>query len=764
MRRERIWRLQAIALLSAVTIAFAVNAAHAQVLSLSEPAQPPALDRFTFANHLVGRLEREIAERMSRERVADPMAQLALQASVNVRVIAAELLTAADAQGANGSQAALAGLTLAQGRDDIDATLDELVALAARLANNAMPSDADQQRLRQAVQSLRLFNDRAASDLGLLRDPNAESMHRTLSAMCMPLGEAVSAIDRSAFINHWIARTHAKPTPAMAVRAQPLHPTLALVTPRTLAQLRQDFGSLSLRDDTRTEIAAILDYLERGSAFADLRPQIEMSLLHMSQAAELLASLDKATWLKPAATEAYRDRLHLGVVLFKDPRTRERGQRHLDALEASRDIMDRITALMTGNARMKPLCDAFLAFDVMVENPAQAELGQAQLRQLKIVLERMLAYRDLGKVELRRDLQTIERQLDMMYRDAEARLLKEIDTLITNDGALTDPAFASLMQDQAHLLDDIVRVRRTPAWVDAIRLIDPESAGPFHAQTRKMAAWLLDSNRRPDALRAMDQFEQQLELFYPLPFEAEVRAGSAEAIAATGGMHERLNRRIDELRQDWARAWADGDAGSEHANHLLLLHRLMQIMADTASLIASPDAPAALNRWSAWELGATVAARTMRDVPNRLKLATAAAVQQDVKTLRSQLEEIDRDAPVVKLIGRLAQVIGESASALPAGSIGCVSQLALAPQRDAWWLHQRTVLAALCRYQTEAEYARITDREELLTALTEYVNALADDLLAQLGEQRSAIPTLIGFDGSDPNPEVETPDMPRRRR
>jgi len=750
-------RIVAALLLSACTVA-----AHAQVLEFDEPLTPPELDRFTYANHLIGDLEREIAQHLANERGADPLEKLTLQAMVNVRVMAADLLSTGDRAGKDGCITLLAGLTLAQGRDAVDASLHNAVAFGKRIATAPQVSADDQQRLREIIESLRLFNEKAVTNAQDIRTTDVAQLDRAVAALLTPLGDAISAIERTPIENHWIASSMVKPTPAMTmVRLPGVNPAIG-PTIRTLAQARADLASMSLREDTKVELDGIIDFLERGSAFPDLRPQVEASLRHISQVIDLLTSLANADWLDDVSRDAYLDRLHLGVVLFKDPRTRERGQRHLDRLESSRIIIDRITGLAQAKVPIRAVRSAFLTADAMIEDPAQAELGQEQLRKLEIVLARMLTYRDLGQADLRRDLQLVERQLDQNYREAEAHLLEEIDTLTTRPGALADPAFASLMQDQDNYLSDIQRVRRLPEWVDTMRLIDPDSAGPFHNQTRKMATWLLDTNRRPDALRAMDQFEQQVGLFYPLPFEAELRSGDPVAVQATGALHDKLIRRIDSTRRDWARAWADGDAGSAEANHLLLLHRLLQTMADTAHLLDLSASPEALNRWACWELSAPAVARAASDLPGRLKLASAAAVDEDLDALEKQLTEIDRDAPVAKLLGRLVQVIGEAARNLPDGAAGTLGQLTQQAQRDAWWLRKRNDLAVLCRYVAEAEFARSSNRKSLQEELTAFINSMADDFLSELGERRSKIPVLIGFDGTDPNPDVEMPDRVRR--
>ena len=60
-----------------------------------------------------------------------------------------------------------------------------------------------------------------------------------------------------------------------------------------------------------------------------------------------------------------------------------------------------------------------------------------------------------------------------------------------------------------------------------------------------------------------------------------------------------------------------------------MLHRLMQIMADSARLLETNADAIALDRWAAWELDSTTIARLSADLRNRLRLASKAAIDHD---------------------------------------------------------------------------------------------------------------------------------------
>ena len=233
-----------------------------------------------------------------------------------------------------------------------------------------------------------------------------------------------------------------------------------------------------------------------------------------------------------------------------------------------------------------------------------------------------------------------------------------------------------------------------------------------------------------------------------MQFERRLRRADREVIAATGARHDQLVQVIDERRRQWAQALADGDVDSEAANRMLLLHRLTQTLADVVELLRLTGEAPALDRWSAWELGADSIARTVADLPARLKLATTAAIDEDDQSLRLQLERIDREAPLGKLAGRLGQILAEPLERLPDGARAVLGQSVHPPMEDAWMFSRRTELANLCRYALEQQHASSTGQVDLADALAFYVNTLAEELLADLGEPRSAGPGVIGFNGN----------------
>jgi hypothetical protein len=739
---------------AAIILAMASGAPSlAQTLDLSNAGQdPPAIAESSHASMQVGVLEKQIADLIAAQRGADATLDLVLRASINLRIIAADMLAAGDgaAPARLGSPLVLAGLTLAARCADVDRSLRKLVELRDRASSTPDAlSEEDGRRYRVASMALTRFNDLAVQRAQDVKQTDLEQFDASLASIIAPLGEAIALLEGAALANHWIAPPRASGS-ARALQA----PREAQAT--TVDQLLARAHAADLSDVARTDIVRSLRSLGESPKPED-RFDLETARGRMEDALQFAEALGDARWIAQADREMYMQRLEQALLLQSEPSTRERGVRHLARLESSRRVIAIIDELDRRDMDIATLRDAMLIADALIDNPQDAARGAQLLDRLHLVAERMRAYRLIEAGQPSSDLAAIRRQLDRNYQQAEQSLLQAIAEIAADDEAVARPEFSSLVMNQQQYLEDLRRVDLVPRWLETARLIRPQAAGALGNQCRRLCQWLLDVNRRPDAVLAMDQLAQQFELFYPLPFESELRAGDVFVVEATGAQQAQLVRAIDEQRQRWIFALSRGDGSGSDANRMLLLYRLMRTMSDVAALRAMGADGSLLNRWSAWELGADVSSRAAADLPTRLKLAAAAAVAGDDAALREQLDRIDTSAPLVKLVGRLSSLAGASLASLPDGAAGLCGQLAFPPRDEAWMINQRVRLAGLCRYAMELEHARMRGDQPLTDALTLHVNAVAGDLLDQLGERRDPLPTLVGFDAPDDSPQETKP-------
>jgi hypothetical protein len=135
------------------------------------------------------------------------------------------------------------------------------------------------------------------------------------------------------------------------------------------------------------------------------------------------------------------------------------------------------------------------------------------------------------------------------------------------------------------------------------------------------------------------------------------------------------------------------------------------------------------NRFAAWEMPTSLLARSVSDLPNRLKLATAAATQRDFEQLERELSRIGRDAPLAQVVVRLSLPLDPLLRDLPGGAASALAQLVHPPPDDAWLIDQRQAIAEFCRYAMEADALRPEESDETRAAMRAFVRDRARHLI-----------------------------------
>lgn len=609
------------------------------VASSAQVLEPPELEGPTYAAQMVVALEEEIAHFGRLARGASNTQRIIIHASLNWRIIAAELISQGEEASASGSVSVLIGLRLAHSRGEIDSLL---IALHREFDRKQRLGDRDIAAEAAALDAISRFNDAAVDRAQTIRTVDVAQLDRALLEIFAPLADALTPSAGGEPVSHWPVR-----------------------------RVVRDGADLS-----PPEVAAG-DHERSATTFDQIRDRLAE--------AELDDELRRA----------------LGEALL--------------ALEAE--------------ARGEGLSDT----------ARNAGAAREAIGNLLAACEGMIAYRRLAQDEPPRDVRAVVNRLDEAYRTAEQALLGRIEALADDPQALSDPAFAALLADQAQHLADLKRVRAMPSWIASIGRINPEAAGPFENRMKTMSRRLLDANRREATVQTMSEFEKQLALFSPMPFEQELAAADRSAITATGGLHEELLDLIRRMRRQWAQDWGLGDGGAgggEAAQRLHLLYRLTRTMAESAELLRLEGDADILNRWAAWDMPAGLLKRSMLDLPNRLKLATASATRRDDASLADELDRINREAPLTRLVGRFSITFGDALQPLPDGPRGVLGQVLYSPAADAWMIEYRQDLAELCRYAVEAHHAWFEQREEDARALQQFVNAKAEELVEAISDER----------------------------
>ncbi len=171
--------------------------AAAQWIELPETVQPPSIDGSSYSAEMVGRLETEIATLIDVDPSIGELEDLAQRASINYRLLAAELLSAGDRAGPSGSSTVMAGFRLAWGRREVDAALEKLSALGRQIQAAEAPVDAGtRRRFERARLAIQLFSETWIERAADLRAADPSALDPILATIVAPLAHAVSALER----------------------------------------------------------------------------------------------------------------------------------------------------------------------------------------------------------------------------------------------------------------------------------------------------------------------------------------------------------------------------------------------------------------------------------------------------------------------------------------------------------------------------------------------------------------------------------------
>lgn len=693
-----------------------LSAVAAMLLASIALAAPPELTAKTYASKLIGELQDEMESLNDAARSATATQRIVLNASTNVRILAADLLTWGDLGGAEGSHAVICGIRLSRQRQAIDTLLDALNTIEAGFGATPEPAEVD--RFRLARDALRQFNELAIDRAASVRTRDVVALDRTLAIVAEPLATAIELLSGEAVVSHWISSA----SPARDDEPEPQ-------AEQSVDLLIRRVESASISGSTRDLLMEILDFLVRGEVYVEYRPYVRAYLPLIENVLRLNATIGRTAWLTEDDRRAYEAWIDDALRVFRNRETRGRGEARLQLFDHSRALIELIGRTSPDHAVDPVLRETLFALERELAGGGETASARRRMETLAEILHRRFVFAEVVTSEPDGDLRAIHRQMARLHERAQTALFDRIQHLGDDPAALADPSFSSLVLDHHDTLENLRLLQSMPAWIERAAAISERSERAFQNQLRRVAGWLLEPVRRDEALRVVQALESQFRRFDPMPFEDQLRAPEAEAIAATGALHVQLAQVIREQRQEWIEAWSRGDFEGDDTQRMEKLHLLLRTMSDTGQIHRLSDGPALLNRWAPMELAPGATARALSELPNRLKLATAAVIDGDDEALTRHIESMQEDALLVMLLGRLTARIGDAITDLPDGPVSIVGQMLHPPIDDAWLIGQREQLAHLCRYVQEMEHAQVSEEDALAYDLRRYVDDLARRLI-----------------------------------
>jgi len=379
--------------------------------------------------------------------------------------------------------------------------------------------------------------------------------------------------------------------------------------------------------------------------------------------------------------------------------------------------------------------------------PPDLARGVATKQLILGSLQRMAESREIEGRVRGADLAEARQKLSLEYRETETALLLSLERIVASPSPRTDPGIASLVGAHTQLVGDLRRVARLDDWSASVAAAAPTLTAAVRGQLIKMIRWLIDPNRRPEAVQAIAQLDQQFSHFAAMPAEARLRQGS---LAARFGAEptQAMLRSIESGRAAWVEAWSRGDGGSDASRELLAWTRLLRAI-DAVDAMLDPTTRdrihARLVRFAAWSIPTAAVTAVAEEAIGPIRMLLERARPPTEVELR-RLETI---TALPRLCVALDARLIPLDELLPSAAWAALGSALERPPADVWPRGRLGEFARLA-VQSRAWHEGVDADEEPRAARRAHVDASADLLLRELGEWRGPIPTLRGWDGSDP--------------
>ncbi len=658
--------------------------AHAQRLDLGPSATTPKPGDGLAALALADLLDNE----------ATALRAPGKAAHAALRRLASRLLRDGENAGQPGSEAVLAGLTLASNRAEFDTLLTAQDAPTRRYITSVIDT-TDHSILPREI------------DL-LLRD-------------------ALAPLVTSASPNCGWWLDESTPAPAATIE------TGALTT-------RLDHRFLS--DNATAALAQLIELCQAAEHEPAYRnTAVEWASL-VTRAARALD--EPADWLDMPARDRLRADLAAGLeLLFAEPETARasiaRTATLLDIINATdaldsklqsrdlRDAVNRLVAAPDGDPKRAPA--------------AVNSIAAAYFRTLKLLdAETTVPPPD----SLVRQVRPLREPLSRAHRTSADRLALRLPDILATPDPMTNPgllaAINALTRTAADLaLPQTLSTMLTTWTGDPSRPPPPtreptptQELGALATRVQRLAIAASKPAEAADALAQLRELADIAAFVFHMPGEDELRRGGQSSgwPGVTANQRDRIVFVLDQARAEWIRSAASDDASATTAR-LRTIASAIELLRDGADISVmrrafSRGQPPAINAWPGIELTQpaldTLAENLNRDLP---EIATLIARGDDLSIAESRIEVLREAFAAVRLIARLERV----ARTRSPTACSPASELALGPPLPNAWLRlHRHQLATICRAGFEAAASRSATRQQF----SKQANTTAAEVLSAL--------------------------------
>ena len=303
------------------------------------------------------------------------------------------------------------------------------------------------------------------------------------------------------------------------------------------------------------------------------------------------------------------------------------------------------------------------------------------------------------------------------------------------------------------LARDVQRTHTAERIIVELGAVNPTARPAMLTRIRTWFRLLASSRTQAQAAAALDRLDLDAARFLVIPGEDLLDSPTEAFNRRIAGRASDLATRIQLVRRGWIEEISQGLLDGPSQLELKRLSRLLAVLVQVNEFSPEPGrlmkSIKICNRWGGWFIDADSIAWSARALAPGLLVAADAAADGQGERLERDLDRLEHLVPPARLLTRLADVVEDSLSDLPAGGIGAIATLATPPGPDAWGIDHRDSFASISRGFAEISAARRRDDDTGVELLSAWIADACDDLLTELDGSDS------GSSGTDARLESE---------
>lgn len=451
--------------------------------------------------------------------------------------------------------------------------------------------------------------------------------------------------------------------------------------------------------EIRSVVQSILQDLQRGIKHSGTRQQSLMYYQVIVRCVYLAEHLRQGSVLSQRLQSQLNHRLLLGLLFFKDPRTRASAARKLEFISTIVDSLELLqTAPLPGPAQdVISRCIHNTISHLQTDNNASRFARDLQAMDQLLIRQKALAQ------ALQRDHAPYTNfAWQRISQDGNKELQQVINVL---KKCFNAEAIQTYIDHAAELSANLNRLVNMRFSAQQAMLYHPV---PADGVARNMRRWATHIGMHPyhagNAGKSFDRFNEVLEMLAATHREMAAQGPHKVLARLSGGRYQRFVRVFLQTQRDMVNALAHQRLASDALVHRLIRQQLIfKASSDLSYLLTSNDPLRKLNQWAAWH----ITLRTQKTILNQFEQTMS--FEFHLATSRKPMSSeawagfSSVTAPIA-ILANICQILTPKLNApLSAWSTGWLQAYSPQPP-NAIYHNELTSMSQACMFFNSAEY------------------------------------------------------------